>query len=51
MTTLLIIGIIFFYIVTGILLALVAGFFGVNISKPKNIFLIVFYPIGMWFLK
>lgn len=51
MTTLLIIGIILFYIFAGVLIAFIAGFCGVNISKPKNIFLIVFYPIGMWFLK
>lgn len=51
MITVLIIDLIFLYILAGLLIALIASFCGVKFNNFKNILLIVFYPIGVWFLK
>lgn len=50
-TTILIILLICFYIITGVCIYAVASFTGVKFDNLKNILLITFYPIGMWFLN
>jgi len=49
MTTLLLtIAVIFFYIIGGIFFSIATG---VDIGKTKNVLILIFYPITMWFIK
>lgn len=47
----LIFSVVFLYITTAAAIWLFSSFCGVKYSKPKNVLLLIIWPVGLWFLK